>query len=63
MDFISLLCSVLNSIFFVFSNDCLFAFLIDAVPDSGKGQPTTSLDHPSVSGDASNIKRSVEGNA
>ncbi|XP_068736867.1 uncharacterized protein [Montipora capricornis] len=32
----------------------------DTVPDSGKGQPTTSLDHPSVSGDASNIKLPVE---
>ena len=63
MDFSSLLCSVLNSIFFVFSNDCLFSLITGFVPDSGKGQPTTSLDHPSVSGDGTNIKRAVEGNA
>ncbi|XP_068705615.1 uncharacterized protein [Montipora foliosa] len=32
----------------------------DTLSDSGKGQPTTSLDHPSVSVDGMNIKRSVE---
>ena len=40
--------------------DCLLSFIIDTAPDSG--QTTTSVDHPSVFGDVTNIKGPVEGN-
>ena len=57
MDFSSLFaCSVLKSIFFVSSNDCLLSFLIDTDPEQ-----TASVD-PSISRDATDIKKSVEGN-
>ena len=59
MDFSSLLCSVLTSIFFVSSNDCLLSFLLDTDPE--QGQATTSVD-PSASQDETDIKKSVQGN-
>ena len=59
MDFSSLLCSVLMSIFFVSSNDCLLSFLLDTDPEPG--QATTSVD-PSASEDETGIKKSVQGN-
>ena len=40
--------------------DCLLSFIVDTVPDSG--QTRTSVDHPSVSGDTTNIKGAVVGN-
>lgn len=59
MDFSSLLCSVLTSIFFVSSNDCLLSFLLDTDPEPGEA--TTSVD-PSASQDESYIKKSIQGN-
>ena len=59
MDFSSLLCSVLTSIFFVSSNDCLLSFLLDTDPEPEEA--TTSVD-PSASQDESYIKKSIQGN-
>ena len=59
IDFSSVLCSVLKGIFFVSFNDCLLSFLIGTDPEPGRA--ATSGD-PSVSQDATDIMRSVEGN-
>ena len=59
MDFSSLLCSVLTSICFVSSNDCLLSFLLDTDPEPG--QATTSVD-PLAFQDETDIKKSVQGN-